>query len=82
MTRERIMTCVAAILTTLLETDGGPESSVYLALGADLQNWMDLRGLMIQSDLIRVDGNHWVTLTEKGRQTAEECNAVLAGAKR
>lgn len=82
MTREQILTRVAAVLTTLLETDGGPESSVYLALGANLSDWMGLKGLMLQSDLIRVDRSNWVTLTEKGRQTAEECNAVLAGAKR
>lgn len=77
----QVMSRVAAILSTLLETGGGPESSIYLALGANLSMWEGLKGLMLRSDLIAISG-HWVELTEKGRQMAEKCNAVLAGAKR
>lgn len=78
MSEQQVMARVAAILSTLLEAGGGPESSVYLALGSNLSLWQGIKGLMVRSDLIRVDGNSWVELTEKGREIAEQCNAVLA----
>lgn len=77
MTRERILTSVAAILTTLLETDGSPESMIYIGLGMDLSAWQQIKGILLSSELITCHG-YYVELTEAGRETAEQCNAVLA----
>jgi hypothetical protein len=77
MSKEQVMTYVAAILTTLadLGTDCA-ESTVYMAMGMDLQKYEAIRGLLVASDLVTVRGNR-IALTAKGRQTAERCNAVL-----
>lgn len=78
MTKDQIMTYVAAILTTLQECGGsGPESSVYLALGMDINVYSDIRGLLVASGLVTCK-SYTLRLTEKGDQLATECNALLA----
>lgn len=60
---------IAAILTTLAEVDGSPESMLYLALGGDITLWNRLRGIMVAAGWIAVKG-HYVTLTDAGRVVA------------
>jgi len=84
LTREKILSYIHAIVTTL-ETathhhSDCAESTLYLALGMDMQLWTDLRGLMLASDLISVT-HHRVSLTEKGRRLAIDCNEISATAK-
>lgn len=72
---------ITAIVQALHEagTDAA-ESTFYLALGMDMANWTDLRGLLIASDLITVK-HHRVALTAKGTALAVDINNILAGAK-
>ena len=79
MTKNQIMTYVAAILTTALETEPSPfpESYAYMAMGCDMQKWEQIRGLLIASDLIAIRGNA-ISLTAKGRDVAQQCNAARA----
>lgn len=77
MTHDQIITAVAAIVTTLAETNGGPESSIYCALGCDIERWNKLRQLLVASNLVTLRSN-WVELTDKGRTLAADCNAAMA----
>jgi predicted transcriptional regulator len=77
MTNEKMMAMTAAILTTLLETDGSPESSIYCGIGMDMGLWTRLKMALVGSGLITCEG-YWVELTDKGREMADKCNAVLA----
>ena len=73
LTREKVILYIHAIVTTLDEAgchhSDCAESTLYLALGMNLQLWNDLRGLMLASELISVRMNR-VSLTEKGRRLA------------
>lgn len=77
LTKNQINARLAAILTTLAETGGGPESSIYLALGMDMGLWSMLKGFLLQNGLMTCEG-HWCELTGKGASLAEQCNAALA----
>lgn len=76
MDRKQVLTLVAAILTTLAETDGSPESTLYIFCDMDLNKWDTLRGIMVNAGWITVV-NHYVTLTEDGRQTAQKIEAAI-----
>lgn len=80
MDKRQIMTYVAAIVTTLAETGGGPESSLYLALGGDINKWNDIKGLLVSSGLIVVRSDHWVEITAKGRKLAVDIEAARTAA--
>ncbi len=77
MSKGQIYARIAAIVSTLAETGGGPESSIYLALGMDMSLWTMLRAVLVENGLVTISG-HWCELTDKGRELAEKCNAVLA----
>lgn len=78
MTKAEVYATVAAVLTTLLEVhpDGAPETSIYMALGCDMAKYEAIRNLLVGSGLIEVKHN-LVSLTDKGMETARECNEVL-----
>ncbi|MBI5303779.1 MAG: hypothetical protein HY868_16710 [Chloroflexi bacterium] len=69
---------IVAVLQTLNETpQGGPESAIYLALGADLDLWHTIKAALIETNLI--DENHnWVTITPNGKEAIARINAVIA----
>ena len=79
MTREQLMTCMAAVLTTALETEPEPfpESLAYLATGADLTKWEQVKHMLTGSGLITTAG-HAIQLTDKGRALARQCAGLLA----
>ena len=68
---------IAAILTTLFETGGSPESILYLGIGADINEWGLLRDVMHKGGLIEVKA-HYVTLTSLGSSKAIELNKLVA----
>lgn len=73
---------IAAILTTLAEvSDAAPESSVYLALGMDMDQYTTIRDVMVRLNLITVK-SYTLRLTPLGRQTADKINQTLASAKK
>lgn len=79
-THERVVTMTAAIVTTLAKTGPGPESSLYLATGLNLDEWQGIKRLLVASGLITVSHN-LVTLTPKGHQLAKDCEDIYASAQ-
>lgn len=67
---------VAAMLCALEETNGAPESTMYLFCDTDLDMWTRLRAILIESKLITIKGN-WVTLTPDGKMHAQKINRGL-----
>ena len=68
---------LAAILTTLEETGGAPESIVYLALDCTLDEWDTLKYILVHDNLCEVEYN-FVTLTDKGHALAKQINAAIS----
>ena len=79
MTKDQLMTYVAAVLTTALETEPSPfpESMAYLAMGADLSKWETVKRVLTVSGWVTTEG-HSIQLTDKGRDIAQQCNAALS----
>lgn len=76
MTKLEINKYLCAILTTLNDFPYSPESSIYLAIGADLSKWEFLKSLLIESGLATSD-NHAMTITARGRELAGKINALM-----
>lgn len=68
---------IAAVLTTALDIQPCPESSIYLALGCDLGKWATVKDFLQRGGLATFAG-YSVKLTDKGRILAEKCNALAA----
>lgn len=80
MTKSEILTAIAAILTTALETEPGlfPESMAYLAAtGGNIHDWQTVRHILLTADMVTIEGNI-IRLTDNGRDLARKCNASLA----
>lgn len=71
---------LAAVITTLDETNGAPESMLYIFFGMDMDLWSQVRHALIESGTIQIK-NNFVTLTAKGKETAQKINETLAKAK-
>lgn len=68
---------VAAVLSTLKETNGAPESMLYIFFDMDMDLWTRVRNILIAEKLIQVK-SHYVTLTDYGMQKATEIDAAIA----
>ena len=78
MDKKELIAAVAAVLTTALEVgEPCPESSVYLALGGNMEKWEIVRGILLKGGLITIKG-YSIGLTPLGKDTAEKINAALA----
>ena len=79
MTKQEVYAITAAILTTLLEVhpNPAPESSIYLAMGMDINKYGLFRDLLTGNKLVEVK-HHGMTLTDKGLELARECEAVIS----
>lgn len=67
---------IAAIITTLAEVEGSPESMLYLFFDMDLEKWNGYKYALTSTGIIEVEYN-FVTLTDKGHDLAAKLNAVL-----
>lgn len=76
---DRQLQRMAAILTTLAELDGAPESTLYLFCDMDMQVWGGMKHMLLTADLIQVT-NYYVTLTKKGRKLAEQVEKAIKAA--
>jgi hypothetical protein len=76
MNKTELLTKVAAIVTTLQDTGGSPESMLYLFCDTDLAKWEMLRDILVKADLVKISG-HYVTLTENGKITATKLNTII-----
>lgn len=83
MDKQRMMTLVAAVLTTALDTKPGehfPESAAYLACGMNLSEWYDVRHVLIACGWVTIEGNV-IRLTAEGEKVAKQIEAKLKEAK-
>ena len=76
MDKNELLTRIAAILTTLDETKGSPESMLYIFMGMDMDKWSQVRNILIDADLVQIK-SHYVTLTPKGKETAQKLNKAI-----
>ena len=76
MNKNEILTRVAAIVTTLQETKGSPESMLYIFCEMNLADWHLIKDILIKSGLMKCEG-FYCSLTAKGEKTATELNAVI-----
>jgi hypothetical protein len=78
MSKKELLTLVAAVLTTLAETNSGaPESQLYILCGMDMERYSILRNALLQCKFVKISGN-FVTLTTEGKIAADRLLAVIA----
>lgn len=76
MNSQQLSIRVAAVLTTLLETGGSPESMIYLSFGSDIEGFNIVNGFLLENKFIE-SRNHYITLTPKGKTLAQKINERL-----
>lgn len=76
MSKNELLKYIAAIVTTVAETEIAPESSVYMALGMDMEKYQIVRNVMVGAKLITVSGNA-IRLTDAGKEMADKVNALV-----
>ena len=77
MTRQELIKYITIIVSALLETDGSPESSLYMFVDMDIHKWETIRNALIGGGLITIKAN-FVKLTDKGEELAKAVDAELA----
>jgi len=77
MNKNEINKYLCVILTTLAEVPYASESSIYLAIGADLSKWQTLKVILCSSGLATSEG-YAMTITDKGRALAEKINQFVS----
>lgn len=80
MTKDVLLTRIAAIVTTLDETNGSPESMLYIFCEMNLEDWHTIKQMLISSGLMKCSG-FYCSLTEKGKETAKQINSVIGDKK-
>lgn len=77
MNKNQALVRIASAVTALADIDdGAPESTFYLAFGANLDEWNAIRHVLVKGGLVEIK-SHWVRLTAKGRALAAELNQAL-----
>lgn len=68
---------IAAVLSTLKETGGSPESMLYIFFDMDMDVWTRVRNVLISENMIQIKGNY-VTLTEYGLKKATQIDEAVS----
>ena len=76
MDKNLLLTRVAAIVTTLEETNGTPESMLYIFCDMDMSAYEIVRDILVKANLVTIKG-HYVTLTNEGKSMAQRLNAAI-----
>ncbi len=76
MDKNVLLTRIAAIVTTLEETDGTPESMLYIFCDMNMGDYEVIRNVLVKAGYVTIKGNY-VTLTETGREIACKLNKVI-----
>ena len=78
MTKEEVMTAIAAVTSTLEELGNpvSPASSIYLALGMDLGRYDLVAKVLSDAGLANVT-SETIQLTEKGLDIGRQCSALI-----
>ena len=77
MTQQEVTVRLAAIISTLAETGGAPESAGYIACGMDMGAWEVVRGVLTGAKLVTISA-HYMRPTQAGRDLAAKLDAVIA----
>ncbi len=79
MNRNDLLARIAALVSALNEEPGGmaPASSLYLALGMDMQSYSLVSDLASQAGLVKKT-SQTLTITPKGREMARKVGALMA----
>ena len=75
---DNVTTKLAAILTTLAETGGAPESIIYLGVNSNLDEWARLKYVLMDNGLCSIVFDY-MTLTDKGLKLAKQIEAAIKG---
>ena len=67
---------IASVIATLQETNGSPESMLYIFFDMNIHSWTAVRDTLRTNGLIKISGN-FVTLTEKGEALATRLNKAI-----
>lgn len=76
MSKDVVLTRVAAIVTTLDEMDGSPESMLYIFCEMNMDDYQMIRDILVKAGFVTINGNY-VTLTASGKETAKKLNVAL-----
>jgi len=74
---KRAMADFAATLTTLAETNTAIASTIYLAMGSDINRYNVVKRMLLATKTAEVT-SEMLTITDKGRKIAAQIEAVLA----
>ena len=77
MTKNLLLTRIAAIVTTLDETNGSPESMLYIFCEMNMNDYEMIRDILVKAGYVTIKGNY-VTLTLEGKETAIKLNAAIS----
>lgn len=78
MSRDELNRKLCAIIPTLDEIDFMPEVSLYLALGSDMEKFMEVKAVLITANLAIPNGDNSLSITPTGRLMAAKINAFAA----
>lgn len=76
MAKDKLLAQIAAIVCALDETNGAPESMLYIFLDMNMDLWSKVRDILVESGLIKIQA-HYVTLTASGKETAQKLNKTI-----
>lgn len=76
LTKNQLMARIAAIVATLADTNGSPESMLYIFFDMNMDLWLKVRTILLEGGMIQIKGNY-VTLTQSGLETAKRLNQVM-----
>jgi len=76
MTPYELNKYLCAIITTLDEVPYAPESSLYIAMGMDMEKWGILKQVLIESDLATFHG-YAAYITPAGKSLAAMINSSM-----
>lgn len=80
MDKNNVLAIIAAIICTLAETNGAPESTLYMFVGMDMDKWELIRRILVEAKLVTISG-HYVRLTADGKEKADKINSKLPVSK-
>jgi hypothetical protein len=75
MDKQMLLKKTAAIIATLGETGGSPESMLYIFLDMDMDLWTIVRNILVESKMIQIR-SYYVTLTAEGKRIADKLNEM------
>lgn len=76
MTKDKMLAHIAAILSALNETNGSPESMLYIFCDMNMSEYGIIRDILINAKYVTIKG-HYVTLTQAGKETAEKIDSLI-----